>query len=164
MAAPCFITWNGPAPTTAALTAVTTGTAIKTMLQVKPGTPKMRIVEWGYSFTTVPSAAVLVELIETGTVAATVTAAVSGGVMNYNDVTGPGSQASLSTTGTGYTASGEGTVTAARLLAYQNEWSYQFKQQFPLGREPEINGGNILRIRATTSAAVSMACYIVWEE
>lgn len=164
MAAPCFITWNGPAPTTAALTAITTGTAIKTMLQLKPGTPKIRIIEWGYSFTTVPTAAVLVELIETGSVAATVTAAVSGGVMPYNDVTGPGTQATLATSGTGYTSTSEGTITTARLLAYQNEWSYQFKQQFPLGREPEVNGGNIVRIRATTSAAVSMLGYLVWEE
>lgn len=164
MAAPCFITWNGAAPTTAAIPSVTTGTALKTMLQIKPGTPKIRIIEWGYSFLTVPTAAVLVELIDTGTVAATVTAAVSGGVMNYNDTTGPGTQVSLGATATGYTSSSEGTPTATRLLAYQSEWSYQFKQQFPLGREPEMNGGNILRIRATTSVAISMACYCVWEE
>lgn len=165
MGAPCYITWNAVAPTTAAIVGVTTGTpGPKTMLQLKPGTPKVRIVEWGYSFENAPSAMVRVELIETGTVAATVTAAVSAGVMNYNDVTGPASQASLGTTATGYTSTGEGSITTARLLAYQEEFGSQFKQQFPLGREPEVNGGSILRIRVTTATAINMSCYLVWEE
>lgn len=164
MAAPCYITWNAAAPTTAAISGVATGTSIKTMLQLKPGTPKIRIIEWGYSFEAVPSAMVRCELIETGTVAATVTAAVSAGVMAYNDVTGPASQASLGTTATGYTASAEGSITAGRLLAYQEEQSYMFKQQFPLGREPEVNGGNILRIRMTTATTINATAYICWEE
>lgn len=169
MAAPCFITWNGASPTTAAIAAVatsaTSGTP-KTMLQLKPGSSKIRVIEWGYSFTGVPTSAVQMELIDTGTVAATVTAAVSAGVDNYNDSTGPASLASLGTSATGYTSTGEGTITSARVLAYQYELGYQFKQQFPLGREPEINSGDILRIRATptTATATSVVCYLIWEE
>lgn len=164
MAAPCYITWNAAAPTSAAISGVATGTSIKTMLQLKPGSSKLRIIEWGYSFETVPTAMVRVELIDTSTVAATVTAAVAAGVMPYNDVTGAASLATLSTTGTGYTASAEGTVTSGRLLAYQEEWGSQFKQQFPLGREPELNTGNLLRIRVTTATTINMSCYLVWEE
>lgn len=164
MAAPCYITWNAAAPTTAAISGVTTGTVIKTMLQLKPATPKVRIIEWGYSFETVPTAMVRVELIETGTIAATVTATVAAGVMNYNDVTGPASQASLGVSATGYTATVEGSIVAGRLLAYQEEWGSAFKQQFPLGREPEVNGGSILRVRVTTATALNMSTYICWEE
>lgn len=164
MAAPCFITWNAAAPTTAAISGVTTGTVIKTMLQIKPGTPKIRIIEWGYSFETVPTAMVRVELIETGTIAATVTAAVSAGVMNYNDATGPGSGVSLGTAATGYTATAEGSIVAGRLLGYQEEWGSAFKQQFPLGREPEVNGANFLRVRMTTATALLATTYCIWEE
>lgn len=164
MAAPCYIMWNGDTSAlTAAPTAVTTGTSLKTMLQLKPGTPKVRIIEWGYSFDVVPTAVVKVELIETGTVFATVTT-IGSGIRTYNDVTGAASQATTGTSASGFTATAEGTVTSTRLLAYQHEWSQQFKQQFPLGREPEINGANALRIRATTATAINMSCYIIWEE
>lgn len=169
MAAPCFITWNGASPTTAPIAAVATSGTIntpKTMLQLKPGASKIRIIEWGYSFTGIPTSAVQMELLDSGTVAATVTAAVSAGVNNYNDVTGPASLASLGVSATGYTSSSEGTITSSRVLAYQYELGYQFKQQFPLGREPEINSGNILRIRATptTGTATSLVAYLIWEE
>jgi hypothetical protein len=70
-----YLIGNGAMQTTAAFVAVTTGTAIKTMLQVKPGaTTVLKIIEWGISFD--GSAAATpgkVELIETD-VAATVTA------------------------------------------------------------------------------------------
>lgn len=165
MAAPCFIAWNGAtAALTAALPSVTTGTAIKTMLQIKPGTPKIRIIEWGYSFDVVPTALVKVELVETGTVGATVTAFAAGDVAKYNDSTGPASGISLGTAASGYTSSAEGTVTASRLLGFDEEWAQSFKQQFVLGREPEVNGGNFLRVRATTATALNMVTYVIWEE
>jgi hypothetical protein len=69
--------------TTAAFAAVSTGTAIKTLLQVKPFN-LARIVEWGISFD--GSAAATpgkVELIETD-VAATVTASVDADVTKYD--------------------------------------------------------------------------------
>jgi len=111
----------------------------------------------------VPTAVVKVELVETGTVFATVTT-IGSGIRTYNDVTGPASQAVTGTSASGFTASAEGTVTSTRLLAYEHEWNQQFKQQFPLGREPEINGGSSLRIRVTTATTINMSCYLVWEE
>ncbi len=45
-----YTTHNGPAPTTAAQQAVTTGTTIKTMLQLAtPSTRQIRIIAWGFS-------------------------------------------------------------------------------------------------------------------
>lgn len=167
MGAPCYITWNA---VTTALTAPLTGTAssatagtVKTILQLKPGTPKIRIVEWGYAFTTAPATPVEMELIETGTIFATVT---QGSITNYNDVTGPASQAVLGAAATGFNATAEGTITATRLLAATLDLATVFKQQFPLGREPEVNGGNCLRVRATPTgaAATTIKTYIIWEE
>jgi len=49
--------WNGPAPTTAALASVTTGTTIKTMLQLAtPSTTQIQILEWGFSLDDPPGA------------------------------------------------------------------------------------------------------------
>lgn len=169
MAAPCFLAYNSTVSATGAPVAVTTGTSTtnpKTMLQIKPGTPKIRIIEWGYSFDAIPAAPVRVELVETGTVFATVTTLNSADIIKYNDVTGAASQVTTGTSATGFTASAEGTITAARTLAYQHDAGQYFKQQFPLGREPEVNGANSLRIRVTmgSAAALNMSCYIVWEE
>jgi hypothetical protein len=167
MAAPCYITWNAAttaltSPMAGTATSATSGT-VKTILQVKPGAAKIRIVEWGYIITNTPTAPVQFELIETGTVFATVTA---GNIVNYNDVTGSASQATTGTAATGFNASAEGTITATRLLAQTEDYSTYFKQQFPLGREPEIASGACLRIRATptTAASSTVLVYICWEE
>lgn len=173
MAAPCYIMWNQSTTALSAVsnTGVVTLTAtLKTMMQIKPGTPKIRIIEWGYSFATVPTAMVQVELIETGAIGATMTqaSAAAGTPQAYNDVTGPASQIVTGTSSSAFAGplanTSEGTITATRLLAYQEEWGSQFKQQFPLGREPEVNGGNFLRIRATTATPINMVAYAVWEE
>lgn len=167
MAAPVFICWNGTtsaltAPMAAVNTSATSGTVL-TMLQIKPGVSKIRVIEWGYLFKTTPAAPVQMELVETGTIFATVTAGV---VQAYNDTTGPASQASIGTAATGFTASAEGTITATRLLAQTFDTAQYFKQQFPLGREPEIQSAFCLRVRATPSsaAAVPVICYVIWEE
>src|SRR5438270_13769112 len=107
-----FVVWNGAtAALTAAMPAVTTGTAIKTMLQIKP-TTNIAVIGWGYSFDVAPTALVKVELVTTGTVAATVTASASGDIVKYDDAGGGTSAVSLSTTATGYTSTAEGSVTA----------------------------------------------------
>lgn len=169
MAAPCFIAWNA---VTSALTAPMSGTAtsatsgtVKTILQIKPGAGKIRVVEWGYIFLVVPTSPVQMELIETGTVFATVTT-IGTGIAAYNDVTGPVSLAVAGTAATGFNASAEGTITATRLLGQTLDQGPFFKQQFPLGREPEVGAGACLRIRATptVSAATTVLCYVAWEE
>lgn len=169
MAAPCFIAWNSAASLTAPPTAVTLASSTtKTMLQVVPASnQKIRIIEWGYTFSTAPTNNVQVELIETGTISATVSAHVAAGVMPYNDASGGSSGVQLSSSATGYTATAEnsGSITTARLLDYQYENGLYFKKQFPLGREPEIGAGKALRLRFTTgSSSVTISTYVIWEE
>lgn len=149
--------------TTAAPAGVTTGTAIKTMLQVKPLVP-LFLVEWGYFFDGSPSA-IKVELVEAD-VAATVTASVEADLTklgNVADATATGAiNMTFGTTATGYTASGEGTVTAIRNLdAPQISSLNSFIKQFPLGERPMIQIAKFGRIRVTAAAAVNMLCYMI---
>jgi len=166
MGAKTYVAYNGAMPTTAALAPVTTGTAIKTLLQIAtPSTEQLRVVEWGISFD--GSAAATpgkVELVETD-VAATVTAHVAAGVMKYNAPNDVASLVTLGTSATGYTATAEGTTTATRVLDYQLiAPTNQYVKQFPLGREPEVAASKFLRVRVTFGTAVNAVCYIVWEE
>ena len=161
-----FTTFNGAMPTTAALTKVTTGTAIKTMLQIAPNTREIYVLEWGISFDGSAAATpIQCELIETD-VAATVTAAVAAGVQPFNNNrAAAASTVSLGTTATGYTATAEGTITATRygdlqLVAPSN----QYIKQFPLGNEFVVGAGKFLRVRVTAAAAVNAYCYVIWGE
>ncbi len=162
---------NGPMQTTAAIAPVTTGTAIKTLLQFKASATKTaKIIEWGISFD--GSAAATpgkIELIETD-VAATVTASVAADITKVDAEALAGGDPTtnliqVGTTSTGYTASGEGSTTAVRnldapqLIAPTN----QFVKQFPLGREPVVQVSKFARIRVTLGAAVNAYCYIVVE-
>jgi hypothetical protein len=161
---------NGPQQTTAAFAKVTTGNAVKTMLQIKPITP-MRIVEWGYSFD--GSAAATpgqVELIEVD-VAATVTAYATADITRYDaealqfgDPTAI-YMAITSTNTSGYTATVEGSITTVRnlagpqLIAPTSELIYQS----PLGFRAYCQAAKFTRIRMTFGAAVNAYCYILAE-
>lgn len=165
-----YLIANGPMQTTAAFAPVTTGTAIKTMLQFKPSaTTIAKIVEWGISFD--GSAAATpgkVELIETD-VAATVTATVAADITKLDSDALNGGDPTTNliqcgTTSTGYTSTSEGSITAVRnfdvqLIAGTN----QYIKQFPLGREPVIQVNKFARIRVTFAAAVNAYCYMVVE-
>lgn len=166
-----YLIANGPMQTTAAFAKVATGTVIKTMLQVKAGaTVCLRIIEWGYSFDGfVAAQPAPIELIETD-VAATVTASVANDITKYDAAALLGGDPttaliSVGTTSTGYTASGEGSITAVRNLAGPGLGAPTnlFVQQFPLGREPVIQPGKFGRIRVTFGTTVNMYCYMVVE-
>jgi hypothetical protein len=164
-----FWTGNTAMPTTAAPTFVTTGTAIKTMLQVQAAsTQPLRVVAFGIEFANALTAACTVELITTSTIAATVTAHVAAGVQPY-DLGATNTSVSsvvLGTAATGYTASAEGTITATRTgktksipigaSEYEWEWSY--------GREFLVPASHNLRVRCTTGTAVNAFCWILWDE
>lgn len=166
-----FLIPNGPMQTTAAAIAVTTGTAIKTMLQVKPSaTVIAKIVEWGISFDGSAAATpIKVELIETD-VAATVTASATADITKYDsDALMGGDPVTnlipVGTTSTGYTASAEGAIAASRdldgpqFIAPTN----QYIKQFPLGERPVIQISKFARIRVTAGAAVNCYCYMIIE-
>lgn len=165
-----YLIHNGPMPTTAAVAAVTTGTAIKTLLQVKAGaTIVAKIVEWGISFDGFAAAApIKVELIETD-VAATVTASVANDIHKLDAAALSGGDPTtaliaVGTTSTGYTASGEGSITAVRVFDVQFiAPTNQYVKQFPLGREPVIQISKFARIRVTAGAAVNAYCYMIVE-
>ena len=163
-----YVVYNGPSPTVAAQVPVTTGTAIKTLLQVKLGTQNFgKIVEWGISFDGSAAATpIKCELLETGTVFATVTAHTATGIVKLdpNAVDPTTSNFILTTTGTGYTATGEGAISASRMFDVQLVApTNQYIKQFPLGREPIVNVSTSLRVRVTAGAAVNAYCYIVLE-
>lgn len=157
--------YNGAAPTTAKFVAVTTGTAIKTLLQLK-GFNRFKIVAWGISFDgSVAATPIPVELIETGTVNATVTALADADIVKLESVADQTAASvaglTLATSGTGYTGSAEGSITASRLFDAQlvaptNQYIYQF----PLGQEPQIPAGQIVRIRTHAAAAVNAIAWI----
>lgn len=161
---------NGPMQTTTAFAPVATGTSIKTMLQVKPSaTIVARIVEWGCSFD--GSAAATpgkVELIETD-VAATVTASVANDITKFDAAALSGGDPTtnliqVGTTSTGYTSSGEGSITATRDFDIQFVApTNQYVKQFPLGREPIIQTGKFARVRVTFGASVNCYCYMIVE-
>lgn len=162
--------WNGPMPTTAAQASVTTGTAIKTMLQVAtPATRKLQLLEWWFALDDPPGADGVIELLTTD-VAATVTAHVASGVQP-EDSSDPASLMTLGTSATGYTATVEGTPTATRvfdavsLSSVSGESLLIGGRQWLPGRGPVVPISTFLRIRATTPTTASdMRCFIRWQE
>jgi hypothetical protein len=156
--------------TTAATAKVSTGVAIKTMLQLStPSTRMIQLISWGYSLDIAPGAASVVELLQTD-VAATVTAHVASGVQP-TDPNAPASLLTLGTSATGYTATVEGTTTASRIfsvkhipvaagatdLTYEYEW-------MPDAR-PWVAISKFLRIRATFATSSSnMTCWVTHTE
>lgn len=160
--------WNGAMQTTAAPAMVATGTTIKTMLQVAtPATKTIKVVAFGCEFANALTAACAVELVETGSVAATVTAHVAAGVQPYtSDSLGGASSMTLGTTATGYTASAEGTVTATRTGKYKMlpVGSTSYEWEWSLGREFSVGVSKILRVRMTTATTVNAMCWLAWEE
>ena len=157
---------NGPMPTTAAFAPVTTGSAIKTMLQIAtPATRPLTIKAWSISFDGSAAATpIRCELLQTD-VAATVTAHTSTGVQAFNDPNAPLSLVTLGTTATGYTATAEGTITATRqfdlqFIAPTNQYSYQW----PLDNEPQVPVSKFLRVRVTAPVAVNCYTWVLWQE
>lgn len=162
-----YLIANGPMPTTAAQAPVTTGTAIKTLLQLKPFNT-IKIVEWGVSFDGSAAATpIKVELLDTGTVFGTVTASADADVAKMGSVEDAVSSVAgltLGTSATGYTCTAEGSITSVRMFDPQLiAPTGQYVKQFPLGREPKGIIGNAIRIRVTAGAAVNAYCYIIFE-
>lgn len=166
---PLILVPNGPMPTTASFAPVTTGTAIKTMMQIKPSaTQPIKLAGWGCSFDGFAAALPgKVELIETD-VAATVTAyaaadltKLDGEGLVLGDPTTNLIQVGASASG--YTASAEGSITAIRNLDTPRfiAPTTQFDYQFPLGREPLIQVSKFARIRVLFGTAVNCYCYML---
>lgn len=160
-----YLIANGPMQTTSAFAKVTTGTSIKTLLQLKPFN-LCEIVEWGISFDGFAAALpIQVELIDTGTIFGTVTASADADVSKFDSneqAVASVAGLTLATSGTGYTCTSEGSIVAVRnfdvqLIAPTN----QYVKQFPLGERPRCIIGNAVRVRVTAGTAVNAYTYIV---
>lgn len=162
--------FNAPSPTTGSVVAVTTGTSLKTLLQVKPGaTQILKLREWGISFDGSSAATPGIVTVSVTDTAATVTAHVAAGIHKYDsEAIGAGDPTTnifaVGTTSTGYTASGEGTVGTNRicdsqLIAPTNQLIYQF----PLGVAYVVQPSEFLRLRVTFGAAINAICYFLIE-
>lgn len=160
-------------PTTAAQAAVTTGTVIKTMLQVKLGgstNQPGKVVEWGISFDGSAAATpIKCELLTTGAINATITEFVAADIISLDPNTAAVTDDfpfAFTAAGdeSGYTATVEGTITATRVFDVQYiAPTNQYIKQFPLGREPMFKASEFLRIRVTAAAAVNCYCYVIIE-
>ncbi|MEU2510573.1 hypothetical protein [Streptomyces syringium] len=156
--------------TTAAQASVTTGTAIKTMLQLAtPSTRQIQLISWGFSVDDPPGADAVVELLQVD-VAATVTAHVAAGVQPL-DPNAPASLLTLGTSATGYTATAEGTPTASRvfdavsLSSVTSESPLTYVYQWMPDERPIVAVSKFLRVRATTpTTAADMRCWVCWDE
>lgn len=160
-----YTTRNAAMATTAVQGKVTTGTAVKTMLQLAtPSTRKIEIVSWGFELDANPATLGVVELIQTD-VAATVTAHVAAGVQPL-DPDAPASLLTLGTAATGYTATAEGAITATRtfdivpapVAAGTTDLKYVY--QFMPDERPIVDTSSFLRVRVHFGAAVDMRCWI----
>ena len=168
MASRIYTAYNGAMPTTAAPAKVTTGTVIKTMMQLAtPATGALEVIEWGISFdgsaAATPGAC---ELVDTTAINATVVAYAAADI---TAVSGAANRlATLLTLGTaasGFTASAEGTITATRMGDFQLlPPTAPYIKQFPLERGFECFASEFLRVRVTFGTAINALCYVVWAE
>ena len=162
-----YSVFNGPGPTTAAPAAVTTGAAVKTMIQLSTSaSAEARIVEWWWegdgSAAATPGT---IELMFHSSGAATVTAYVLATDVKKYDPNGRASLITVGTANSGYTASAEGTpATALGSIVHKVPPTSGIYIQYPLGREPEMAVSTFCRLRNTLGSAVNAICGIAWEE
>src|SRR3990167_2754880 len=164
-----YMIMNGAVATSVSQEMGSVPEGIRTLLQVKGvAGVQLRISEWGISFNgSAADTPVRCELMETGTVFATVTAHnYATDLVKYDNPNNPTSTTyfALGTAATGYNASAEGSITAGRVFdAQMVAPTNQYVKQFPLGQEPVINVGTSMRIRVTAGAAVNAYCYMTIE-
>ena len=168
MAAKTYTVLNGVVPGAAAATAITTGTAIKTMLQLATSAnTAIRVVEWWTEFDGSAAATpIKVEMLgHTGGPQTTLTTYAAADIAKTNDPNAAASDLSLASNASGFgTAATEVTPTTVRNLSTQfvppTSGVYI---QYPLGREPEIPVSAYLRHRTTAGAAVNCFAGVVFE-
>ncbi len=165
---PQYKFFNNAFPTTAAQLAVTTGSSIKTLLQVKGvAAVQYKLKAWGISFDGATAAAgIQAEVLETGTVFGTVTAAVAADLIKWDDPNAPTPTTyfAVGTSATGYTCTSEGSITAARVFDSQFiQPTNQYVWEWSLGTEPKIEAVSALRVRVKAVSAVNAVAWVLLE-
>jgi len=170
MTAKTYAVMNGAAPGAAAAVPITTGTAIKTHIQLATNTttPAIRFVEWWAEFDGSTAATpIKVELIRhTGGAQTTLTAYAAADIAKVNDPNAPTSSVQLGTALSGFSnTTAEVTPTGAvSLETHFVPPTSGIYVQFPLGREPEVQVSAFARLRTTAGAAVNAYAGLMWEE
>jgi hypothetical protein len=151
-----YIAFNAAVPTTAAMVKVSTGTAIKTLLQgTAPASRRMLIIEWGITFDGTP-AAIQCELLQTTTVAGGTPTAVTPTLFDAAD-------AALSTWG--FSPATEGTIVATtRVYDSQILSTNNYQKTWELGQEPIVAASQVVRVRVIAAAAVNALCWVRFAE
>lgn len=171
MAAKTYAVTNGAAPGAAAAAPISTGTAVRTHIQLATNTttPAIRVVEWWTEFDGATAATpIKVELIRHTTgPQTTLTAYVTADIARVNDPNAPTSSLQLGTALSGYsntTTDIAPTGTPVSLETHFVPPTSGIYVQFPLGREPEVQVSAFARVRTTAGAAVNAYCGVMWEE
>lgn len=143
----------------------TTTTSTKTHIQLLHPSLAMNVIAWGVMFNQSAAATpVTCELSTTTTVAATVTAYVANDVQLYNMPFGNTPGLTLSTSGSGFNASAEGTVVApvrvgdVQLVQPTNNQWYQW----PLGQEFVVKAADVLRVRINSGTSYTCLCWVIF--
>lgn len=172
---PQYIIANSAQPTTAAAVKQPTGTAIRTMMQLRTAASvNARVIAWGASFDGFALALPgQVELFETTAAATMSTAYAAGDIMPFNPYNAVANTAgasgvpfNLSTTTSGFATAAvtEGTVAGYRLADLQLiSPTGQYNYQWPLGREFQLTPQMYLRIRVTFAASVNAYFWVLVE-
>jgi len=170
---PKFKVYNGPAPGAAQQLAVTSGTSIKTMLQLAtPSTKSIIVNAWGITHdghASCTSASAELVVVEDP---ATVTAFSTSGV---NDITRfqPNDDETLLSLGTilsGYTSTSENTASLATVDVLDSVYlvpttADRHIMQWPLGEQPIVAASRFLRVRVTMAGnATNVRTWIEWTE
>ncbi len=171
MAEKTYAVTNGAAPGAAAPVAITTGTAIKTMIQLATNTttPAIRYVEWWVEFDGSTAATpIKVELMRHTTAPqTTLTAYVTADIARVNDPNAPTSSLQLGAALSGFsntTTEVTPTGTPVSLETHFVPPTSGIYVQFPLGREPEVQVSAFSRVRTTAGAAVNCIAGLMWAE
>lgn len=171
MSAKTYAVTNGAAPGVAAPVAITTGTAIKTMLQLATNATSnaIRFVEWWVEFDGATAAVpIKVELMRHTTAPqTTLTAYVTADIARVNDPNAGISSIQLGTALSGFsntTTEVTPTGTPVSLESHFVPPTSGIYVQFPLGREPEVQLSAFSRLRTTAGAAVNCLAGVMWEE
>lgn len=165
---PIYTVANGPSPAAAAVSPVAVNASgIKTMLQLLHATQGMSIIEVSIGFDAVTAAVPFtVEAITTGTVNATVTAFVANDVTTYDGPADSNVAAAggltITTAGSGYTASAEGTVAAPVRQGGLWKVPNTFGQlvQLPLGQEFYVPATHCFRVRVTAASVANALVFV----
>jgi len=161
---------NGAVAGAAAPVKVSTGTAIKTMIQLATNATNnaIRIKQWWCEFDGSTAATPIeVELVghTTGPVT-TLTAYNAADVAKVNDPNAPATSLQLGAALSGYTATAEVTPTGTvrNIESHLVPPTGGILIQYPLGQEPEVPVNAFLRVRVTAGAAVFAYIGVTFEE